>query len=183
MKNIPHITSLPNQGIPVTGLILPSTEIVNLNPRNLQGSKIIVSGKIYSGLNKKEPVRNAKVEVWHADDFGTYHMEQHNKDISYYSTNKPILRGFILTNDKGEYAFSSIRPGLYGDRARHFHYRISAEGYRTLETQIYFKNDPRILIDDTALVADPCRIIDFRRQQNNTLKGIVNIYLPQMDSE
>ncbi|WP_459210119.1 dioxygenase family protein [Aquimarina rhabdastrellae] len=181
MKNIPLITSLPTQGIAVTGLIKPTTEIVNLNPRNLKGSKIIVSGKIYSGLDKKEPVRNAKVEVWHADDFGTYHIEEHNKDISYYSTNKPILRGFILTDENGEYAFSSIRPGLFGDRARHFHYRISAPGYRTLETQIYFKNDPRILIDDIAMVADPCRVVDFKKEQNSSYRGIVNIYLPKID--
>ncbi|MDH7446198.1 dioxygenase family protein [Aquimarina sp. 2201CG14-23] len=150
-----------------------SIQIVNLNTRNLPGIPTVVSGKVYT--KDKQPVSNAKIEIWHADDAGAYHT-----DRNFYFPRQTTLSGCILTNAAGEYKIRTIRPGIYGYRARHFHYKISAEGHTTLETQIYFKNDPRILIDEIAIVAEDSRVIDFKYSNTGYLEGIVNIFLPEI---
>ncbi|MDY8135185.1 hypothetical protein [Aquimarina sp. 2201CG5-10] len=148
------------------------TQVVNLNTRNLPGIPTIISGKIYT--QEKKPVINAKIEIWHADDIGAYHT---NGNLCFPV--QTTLSGYVLTDHAGNYKIKTIRPGIYGYRARHFYYRISAKGHMTLETTIYFKNDPRIKIDETASIAEDFRHIDFKNN-NGCLEGIANIYLPKI---
>jgi len=143
------------------------SQIVNLNTKNLPGVPTLISGKIYTKDN--QPVPNAKIEIWHADDVGAYHNENH---LCFPS--QTTLSGFVITDSYGAYSIHTIRPGIYGYRARHFHYRISAKGHTTLETQIYFKDDPRILIDEVAIIAEDCRIVDFNYSNTAYLEGTVN---------
>jgi len=152
---------------------LESTPIVNLNTRNLPGVSTVISGKIYTKENKIVP--NAKVEIWHADDVGAYHT---GNNLCFPS--QTTLSGFTITNASGGYKIRTIRPGVYGYRARHFHYKISAKGYTTLETQIYFKDDPRRMIDEVALIAEDCRIIDFKYNNIGYLEASVDIFLPKI---
>lgn len=150
-----------------------SPQIVNLNTKNLPGIPTIISGKIYS--KSEQPVPDAKIEVWHADDIGAYHT-----DGNFYFPSQITLSGLIITNASGEYKLKTIRPGVYGYRARHFHYKISAKGYTTLETQIYFKDDPRIQIDEIALIAEDSRIIDFKYNHIGYLEAVADIFLPEI---
>jgi len=148
-------------------------QAINLNTKNLPGIPTIISGTIYT--KDKEPVPNAKIEIWHADDAGAYHNEG-----NLYFPSQTTLSGCITTNESGVYKIKTIRPGVYGYRARHFHYRISAKGHRTLETQIYFKDDPRVLIDEVAMVAENCRIIDFKFNNIGYLEANVPVFLPKI---
>ena len=150
-----------------------SPRFTNLNTKNLPGIPTIISGKIYT--KDKQIVPNAKIEIWHTSNVGTYH----NEDDFHFSS-QTTLSGCIFTNAYGEYKIKTIRPDTYGCRARHFHYKISAKEHHSLETQIYFKDDPRILIDETALVAENCRIIDFRYNNMKYLEGIVDVFLPKI---
>ncbi|SEK84743.1 Dioxygenase [Aquimarina amphilecti] len=148
-------------------------KFVNLNAKNLPGIPTIISGRIYT--KDKQIVPNAKIEIWHADDVGAY-----NNEGNFYFPSQTTLSGCIFTDASGTYKIKTIRPGIYGYRARHFHYKISAKGHHSLETQIYFKDDPRILIDEIALVAENCRIIDFRYSNMGNLEGIVDVFLPKI---
>ncbi len=152
---------------------LKSPEIVNLNANNLPGISTLISGKVYT--KNKQPVPNAKIEVWHADDVGAYH-----NDGNFYFPSQTTLSGIIITNKNGQYRLRTIRPGVYGYRARHFHYKISAQGYATLETQIYFKDDPRIQIDEIALIAEDCRIVNFKQSNTGYLEATVDVFLPKL---
>ncbi len=150
-----------------------TTEIVNLNTKNLPGIPTLITGKIYNKNN--QPVSNAHIEIWHADDAGAYH-----EDGNFYFPSQSTLSGYYITDASGEYKVKTIRPGVYGYRARHFHYKISAKGYMTLETQIYFKDDPRIQIDEIALIAEESRHINFKYHPEGFLEGTVDIFLPKI---
>ncbi|WP_109302170.1 hypothetical protein [Aquimarina sp. AU474] len=164
-----HLVNQNNQRISNSN----SPEVVNLNTKNLPGIPTMISGKIYNKNN--QPISGAHIEIWHADDAGAYHT-----DGNFYFPSQSTLSGYSITNTQGEYKVKTIRPGVYGYRARHFHYRISAKGYTTLETQIYFKDDPRIQIDEIALIAEESRHIQFRYHSTGYLEGIANIFLPKM---
>ncbi len=149
-----------------------TSKITDLNTQNLPGDKIIVSGKLFGGTDKSKPIANAMIEVWHADSGGTYHPVG-DGNVSDYTPDKITLRGFVNTDAQGNYIFQSIRPGLYPGRPRHFHYRITANGYKTLVTQIYFKDDPTTANENI----ENCRIIDFKKDSAGTYKGNAEIHL------
>lgn len=149
-----------------------SSEITNLNTQNLPGDKIIVNGTLYGGVGNNTPIANAMIEVWHADNGGTYHPVG-DGNVSDYQASQITLRGFVTTNAQGQYTFESIRPGLYPGRPRHFHYRVTANGYQTLVTQIYFSGDSRTADENI----DNCRIIDFTQNSQGVYSGTANINL------
>lgn len=149
-----------------------TAKITNLNTKNLAGDKIVVTGKIFGSADKSKPVANAMIEVWHADSGGTYHPVG-NGNVSNFSADKITLRGFVTSDAKGNYTFESIRPGLYPGRPRHFHYKITANGYKTLVTQIYFSGDPRNSRENI----ESCRIIDFKKDSQNVYRGNADIHL------
>lgn len=104
---------------------------------------------------KGTPVRDALVDVWHSTNDGVY---------TFFSPRLPeeyLLRGKIVSDENGEIEFSSIRPvpyeipkdgpvgylmnavlGRHSWRPAHLHFRIVADGYRQLITQLYFEGDP-----------------------------------------
>ncbi|GAA0713455.1 hypothetical protein GCM10009430_05240 [Aquimarina litoralis] len=149
------------------------SKVIDLNPTSLPGIPLVISGRIYS--KNKEAVPNAKIEIWHSTDTNAFQNEN-----NFHFASPRTLSGCLRTNKNGVYSVKTIRPGVHGYRARHFHYKISAKGYRTLQTQIYFKDDPRILIDETAMIAEDCRIIDFSYNQIGIMEGTVDIFLPKI---
>lgn len=91
-----------------------------------------------------QPIPNAVVDVWQANDKGSYDNDGNNDP-----PNKAFhLRGRMRTNAQGQYAYDTIVPGRYlnGDtfRPSHIHYKVYASGYQTLTTQLYFEGDPYI---------------------------------------
>lgn len=156
-----------------------TVKTVNLNFTNLPGTPMKVSGTLFGDAEGTIPVPNAKIEIWHCDDEGTYHPTG-NGDISKYRDNQVALRGYVISDDKGQYAFQSIVPGLYYGRRRHIHYKISAKKFKTLTTQSYWlneKGDQRSKIDRTDRNTEDCRYVDFKKQKNGSYEGEFNILL------
>src|SRR5438105_2561061 len=92
-----------------------------------------ISGRILSPAG--EPVRNAYMEIWHADNTGAYIHPSSNG----YANRDLNFQGFgrFLTGSSGEYLFRTIKPGLYTGRTRHIHFKVKAGG-QTLTSQLYF---------------------------------------------
>ncbi len=107
----------------------------NLNATKLEGVAVEVSGHVFDGLDNSKPVANAEVEVWHADSTGNYRPNG-NGPIGGHKPEDVALRGFVKTNATGEYGFTTIYPGEYTGRARHFHFKIRAAGKPELTTQL-----------------------------------------------
>lgn len=122
------------------------------------GEVLVMRGRVVS--ENGEPVKDALVEVWHANHLGSYS----HFDPSQAAFN---LRRSIRTDADGVYSFRSVMPvgysvppngqtqllldqlGRHGHRPAHIHFFVSAPGHRKLTTQINIDGDP-YLWDDFA---------------------------------
>jgi protocatechuate 3,4-dioxygenase beta subunit len=134
------------------------------------GTPLFISGTVQSE-NCPTAIPNALVEVWHATDGGAY----------YSNVNAFSLRGRIYTGTNGEYSFTTILPGWYLNgaqfRPRHVHFQVSAPGYTSLVTQLYFTGDPYIAADPWASQpAAAARIIPLVNN-GGTMEGTFDIML------
>jgi catechol 1,2-dioxygenase len=95
------------------------------------------------------PLEEARVELWHADDDGFY--SQFAPGIPEWN-----LRGSVLTGADGRFAFHTIKPapyqiptdgscgaliaaaGWHAWRPAHLHLKVSAPGKQLVTTQLYF---------------------------------------------
>jgi protocatechuate 3,4-dioxygenase beta subunit len=111
----------------------------NLNYDGFSGTPIKITGRVLAGANDDAPViTNAKIEFWQADDEGSYHPNA-NGAATRYTDEQIALRGYVTTNELGQYTLNSIYPGYYEGRARHIHVKISADGYTSIVTQLIFQ--------------------------------------------
>ncbi len=138
------------------------------------GTRIFISGTVKAN-NCEIPIHNVIVDVWHANDDGCYTVFQEcdtgNPDEDPYN-----LRGQILTNENGEYAFESIWPGYYTGRPRHFHYKITTPNGLELVTQCYFEADP--LVDDSWTENHLGLVIPLEESENG-LYGVFDIVMDE----
>jgi catechol 1,2-dioxygenase len=129
------------------------------------GERLRVRGTVY-GPDCRTPLPKTLLDVWQADAKGNYH----GASESYR------LRGQVLTNERGEYEFYTIKPGSYGDssgmRPAHIHFTISSPGHVPLTTQLYFRGDPYLGHDTCGPDChsdDPHRIIELAKQARGLL--------------
>jgi protocatechuate 3,4-dioxygenase, beta subunit len=86
-----------------------------------------------------ELLKDARVEIWQIDAEGEYRHPD-------FGGEGPATRGFqgygrMQTNASGLYSFKTIKPIGYGGRPPHVHFKVIADGYRTLTTEMYFAGE------------------------------------------
>jgi len=92
------------------------------------GVALSVTGRVLGAQGN--PIQDAVIEIWQADDAGLYDLDGYR------------YRATLASTRSGDYAFDSIIPGHYPARvARHVHYLVTAPGYKPLSTQLYFATD------------------------------------------
>jgi protocatechuate 3,4-dioxygenase, beta subunit len=116
-----------------------------------QGQRIIVGGRVIEEDGR--PVPDTLVEVWQANAGGRYFHRNDN----WPSPLDPNFTGLgrTLTNDKGEFRFTTIKPGAYpwGNhpnawRPAHIHFSLFGRAFtQRLVTQMYFPDDPLFFQD------------------------------------
>jgi protocatechuate 3,4-dioxygenase, beta subunit len=113
--------------------------VINSNITPAVGTIAYLSGKILDGSGS--PIRDAHVEIWHADNTGAY---IHPSSMGYAARDQNF-QGFgrFLTGSTGEYLFRTIVPGLYTGRTRHIHMKVKVAGRQDLTTQVYFEGEPQ----------------------------------------
>lgn len=152
-------------------------EGIDINRAKAPGTPMRIQGTVY-GPDAVTPLRNARVEVWHADAQGDYHPADQG-DVSRFRRGEVNLRGVVRTDAEGRYAFDSIVPGHYGDRRRHLHWKVSAAGHRTLVTQSYWMNErgtARDRGDGTDRRVEACRWVSFE-EQGERFVGVFDLVL------
>ena len=106
-----------------------------------------------------QPIAGAEVDVWHSTPAGLY--EQQDPEQAEMN-----LRGKLTTDDTGTFSFRSVKPAGYpiptdgnvvGDllraqnrhpfRPAHVHVLIVKPGFKTLISQVYMPDDPRLESD------------------------------------
>lgn len=137
------------------------------------GEPCYFSGRILS--TGGSPVPNAHIEVWQADEDGFY-------DVQYEDLDGMRNRGQLEADEEGRYHFWSVKPVAYpipddgpvGDllkaanrspmRPAHEHFMITADGYQTLITHVFDREDP-YLESDAVFGVKESLITTFERQE------------------
>ncbi|MGH8673499.1 MAG: dioxygenase, partial [Burkholderiales bacterium] len=128
----------------------------NLSHRAEDGTPAHVSGRV-TDLEGR-PIAGALLDIWQSTDDGKYeNVDSRQPDMN--------LRGRLRTDERGEYAFWTVKPGSYpvpddgpaGEllracnrlsfRPAHIHFRISAPGFETVTSELYTADDPYIESD------------------------------------
>lgn len=117
-----------------------TAETENLNRQGRPGELLVVSGRILSAGPDRRPLAGAELEVWQTDGAGNYYP-QGDGDAADYEPDELDLRGMVRTDIEGRYRFTTVVPGNYFPRPRHFHYRIIAVDHLPLVTQLYITDD------------------------------------------
>ena len=137
------------------------------------------------------PLKDAKVELWHADNDGFY--SQFAPGIPEWN-----LRGTWVVNDDARFEIHSIQPapyqiptdgacgqliaaaGWHAWRPAHLHLKVSAPGHELLTAQLYFPGDPHN-DDDIASAVKPELILDPQPTEDG--KGVTVEYDFVLDPE
>lgn len=152
-----------------------SPETMNINLLGVPGAPMRVSGIVLGGADGRTPLAGARLELWHCDGDGHYHPED-NGDIARYRAEEINLRGQVVTGGDGHFAFDSIVPGHYGNRRRHLHWRLVADGHRPLVTQTYWLDERgtrRESGDPVDRNPEDCRWVAFRNEGEMTTGEVV----------
>jgi len=94
------------------------------------GQRMRIRGRVTAPDGK--PIPNVHIRFRHADSAGL--------DRSYH-------QGELETNDRGVYQFGSVIPGN-NHRLSHVHVYINHPDFQYVETEFYFKDDPKANPDD-----------------------------------
>lgn len=110
-------------------------ESININPN---AEKLTIKGKLYADKHKS-PLKNAKVEIWHADEEG--------KLDSFYSG----VRQVFTTDHKGIYECPTIMPGKLKYQSRNLgkrvFFKITSKQGKVGYTQLYINFNNQVAID------------------------------------
>ncbi len=105
-------------------------KIMELWKQGDKGQRMRIRGRVTS--SDGSPIPNVEIRFRHADADGI--------DNSYH-------QGTLITNNRGVYQFGSVIPGN-SHRLSHVHVYISHPGFQYLETEFYFKEDPKVNPDN-----------------------------------
>ncbi|MDP8907935.1 MAG: dioxygenase [Chloroflexota bacterium] len=105
-----------------------SPERTSLREEGMVGTPLLLTGYVYA--TNCQPVAEALIDFWQADDAGVYDNEGYT------------LRGHQFTDEDGRYELETIVPGLYPGRTRHIHVKVQAPDQPVLTTQLYFPDTP-----------------------------------------
>ena len=115
------------------------------------GERIIVSGRILDEDGR--PLPDTLIEIWQANACGRYaHPEdRHDAPLDPHFSGA----GRVMTDERGVYRFTTIKPGAYpwrnhhnAWRPAHIHFSLFGPSFATrLITQMYFPGDPLLAID------------------------------------
>ena len=116
-----------------------------------QGERIIVQGRVLDEGGR--PVPNTLIEIWQCNAAGRYihETDQHPAPLDPNFTGA----GRVVTDDRGHYQFTTVKPGAYpwrnhhnAWRPAHIHLSLFGPSFLTrLVTQMYFPGDPLFPFD------------------------------------
>ncbi len=119
--------------------------------RDYEGETVLVEGTVRDAEGNAIP--GAQIDIWQTAPNGMYSSQDPEQDIHSF-------HGLMTADENGRYAFTTVRPveytvpsdGPVGDilnaagrhpwRPSHLHYIVTAEGFRSLVTEVFPDDDP-----------------------------------------
>ena len=141
----------------------PPLEIGGDMRGDFAGEVVLVEGTVRDANGA--PIPGASVDIWQTAPNGLYSSQDPAQET--YS-----FHGLMTTDDRGRYAFTTVRPVSYvvpddgpaGDilkaagrhpwRPSHIHFIVEAEGYHSLVTEVFAADDPYLDQDTVFGVRD-----------------------------
>ncbi len=138
------------------------------------GEPVVISGRV--SAPDGVPLANALLDVWQSDSEGHY-------DLQVMDASRMNLRGRFHTDANGDYFFRTIKPSFYPIpddgpvgkmlraarrhpyRPAHIHFKVSADGYKALTTELYMNGDP-YLDSDVVFGVRSSLIVDLVRRES-----------------
>jgi hydroxyquinol 1,2-dioxygenase len=138
------------------------------------GEPVVVMGRVTSPDGA--PRANALLDVWQSDSEGHY-------DLQVMDASHMNLRGRFHTDANGNYLFRTIKPSFYPIpddgpvgkmlraagrhpyRPAHIHFKVSADGYKALTTELYVNGDP-YLDSDVVFGVRSSLIVDLMKRES-----------------
>ncbi len=129
----PRVTQGPYYPLAKNFPLDDDNDLVKLNDSTTLAGGVVtyLSGRVLDASGN--PIRNALVELWHADREGDYVYSANSTRNSACDAN---FAGFgqFLTSSTGAYYFRTIKAGLYNGRTRHYHLGVTIPGQTTRYT-------------------------------------------------
>jgi len=104
------------------------------------------------GAGDCRPLAGAQVDIWHCDALGVY---SDVRDPDFNTIGQKFLRGYQITDVKGEARFITIYPGWYAGRTVHIHVKVrtASPARKSFEftSQMYFDDE----LTDRVYAAQP----------------------------
>ena len=129
----------------------PPLEIGGDMKRHYEGDVLLVAGYVYD--ENKRPIAGASLDIWQTAPNGLYSSQDEEQDIQSF-------HALMKTDENGRYAFTTVRPveytvpsdgpvgqilnaaGRHPWRPSHLHFIASAEGFRSVVTEVFPDDDP-----------------------------------------
>ena len=108
---------------------------------NEQGPKMMISGVIYQA-DEKTPAKDVVLYIYHTDQDGNYSNKKNEKG---WAGRHGYIRGWMKTNEKGQYKFYTLMPASYPNSTavKHIHPTIKEPGKNEYYIEEYiFGTDP-----------------------------------------
>ncbi|GMH44051.1 hypothetical protein BSKO_11985 [Bryopsis sp. KO-2023] len=165
-------------GVLEKGTTLCSEEYRKSGEAAPDAEKVKLSGFVLDE-DCKTPVtpseREVRLLVWQADPNGVY--DDFRDQASHY------CRGWMTVMEDGSFEVNTLVPGYYQTRPRHFHILIEAEGYETLVTQLYFRDDMRLNKDGNNCCNEELEELWIKKEEGkgDSLRVKYNFYLKRSE--
>ncbi|MDR1426034.1 MAG: hypothetical protein LBI70_03550 [Rickettsiales bacterium] len=107
------------------------------------GEPLYIRGKVTDAFGV--PIDGVIIKIWQTNAAGKYHSLL-GKNSRYLDKNF-VMSGQAITDNMGKYEFITIFPGFYDDRAPHINFIVLHKKFGLIETEMYFKDNPKNFID------------------------------------
>ena len=129
---------------------------------NEPGPKMMISGIIYQA-DGTTPAKDVVLYIYHTDQDGNYSNKKNEKG---WASRHGYIRGWMKTNEKGQYKFYTLLPASYPNSTalKHIHPTIKEPGKNEYYIdEFIFDNDPFLTTE--------------RRKQPQELRGASRLRL------